>query len=287
MSAKPTFDMEWLTSQSRNIVTADKIKEIAAWREQMLVTNSFRQESEPFVLELGELKFQFYPYSAVGSLEVYQEVFRDNDHRFLPDFMGKEAMTIVDIGANQGLYALRAKQENPACRVYSFEPNPLEYATLLANIKLNRIENVSTYNFAVGDSIKEIDFEYLPNAGAISGRSVRSVLRPWIREEFITHCKVMQSTLDEFCSTHNILHIDILKIDTEGMEIEVLSGSQKALSICDRVVVERHSAELRHAVVQKLINAGFDLVHEEDPELSRYYADLYFRKNLFKTECPQ
>lgn len=278
MGIKPTLDMEWLTSQSRDAFTADKIREIALWRKKMLATNSFNQESEPFLLELGELKLQFIPYSAVGALEVYQEVFRDNDHRLLPDFIGKEAMTIVDVGANQGLYALRAKQENPACHIYCFEPNPLEYATLLANIKLNHVEGVEMFNLAVGDEVKEIEFEYLPNAGAISGRSIRTVPRPWMREEFIAHCRIMQTTLDDFCVSRNISHIDILKIDTEGMELEVLSGSKKTLSISGRLVIERHSAELRHAVVQMLDAEGFDLVHEEDPLLSSYYADIYFRK---------
>lgn len=277
MDIKPVFDVEWLTLQARDAATANKINEIALWREEMLATNSFNQGNTPFLLKLGELQLQFFPYSAVGSLEVYQEVFRDDDHRLLPDFVGKEAMTIVDVGANQGLYALRAKQENPACHVYGFEPNPLEYATLQANIRLNNIDGVDVFNVAVGDSVKEIDFEYLPNAGAISGRSIRTVPRSWMREEFITNCSIKQITLDEFCRSYSISHIDILKIDTEGMEIEVLTGSKTTLPMCDRIVIERHSADLRHDVVQMLDSAGFDLVHEEDSELSRYYADIYFR----------
>ncbi|MEI6827424.1 MAG: FkbM family methyltransferase [Desulfuromonadales bacterium] len=280
IDSKPSFDIEWLTSQARNDATVNKIKEIALWREKMLATNSFNQENEPFILELGGLKLQFFPYSAVGALEVYQEVFRDNDHRLLPDFIGKEAVTVVDVGANQGLYALRAKLENPDCHVYCLEPNPIEHATLLTNIRLNSIHGIEVFNLAIGDSGKEIDFEYLPNAGAISGRSIRTVPRSWMREEFISHCRTNQRTLDEFCRYHNISHIDILKIDTEGMEIEVLSGGNKTLSISDRIVIERHSAELRHAVVQLLDAEGFDLVHEEDPLLSRYYADIYFRKRV-------
>jgi len=276
MGIKPAFDMEWLIRQARDAASVDKIREIAVWRNEMIATNSFVQGKEPFLLLLGGLTLLFYPYSAVASLEVYQEIYRDNDHRLLSDFVGKEAKIVLDVGANQGLYALRAKQENPLCQVFCFEPNPVEYAVIQENIRLNNVEGVEILNLAVGDSVKEINFEYLPNVGSISGRGVRTVSRHWMREEFISKCSIMQTTLDNFCCSRNISHVDILKIDTEGMEIEVLTGSQKMLSICDRIVIERHSAELRHSVVQALDAAGFDLIHEEDKYLSRYYADIYF-----------
>jgi FkbM family methyltransferase len=283
MGIKPELDMEWLIRQAKDAATSDKIREIAVWRDEMFATNSFIQDKEPFLLSLEGVNLRFYPYSAVASLEVYQEIFRYNDHRLLPDFIGKEAMVLLDVGANQGMYALRAKRENPACKVYCFEPNPVEYTVLLENIRLNDVEGVETFNLAIGDSINEIDFEYLPNAGAISGRGIRTVPRNWMREEFISTCRIMQTTLDDFCESNNIMHIDILKIDTEGMEMEVLSGSKKILSICDRIVIERHSAELRHSVVQALDATGFDLVHEEDDTLSRYYADIYFRKKQYRS----
>jgi hypothetical protein len=36
-------------------------------------------------------------------------------------------------------------------------------------------------------------------------------------------------TLDQYCSKHNIKKIDLLKIDTEGFEINVLKGAEEML----------------------------------------------------------
>lgn len=271
------LDKEWLISQATDRYTSDKIVEILTWQESVLSSNRFIEGDEPFFLSLGGLTLRFQPFSAVASLEIYQEIFRDNDHRLLSDFVGKDAAVLLDVGANQGMYALRAKLENPGCKVYCFEPNPVEHETLLENIKLNKFSGIEVFHVAVGDSDKEITFEYVPNVGAISGKGIRSVERHWMREEFISECRVKQTSLDAFCDYHHISHVDILKIDTEGMEMEVLSGANTTLSKCDRIVIERHSPELRHSVVQRMDTAGFDLVYEDDELLNRYYADVYFR----------
>jgi hypothetical protein len=41
---------------------------------------------------------------------------------------------------------------------------------------------------------------------------------------------VERETVDEFCSDRGIDHIDFLKIDTEGHDLEVLRGSERLLS---------------------------------------------------------
>jgi len=278
------LDREWFISQAGDTYTADKINEIVKWQEAVLASNCFTEGDESFFLSLGKLRLRYQPFSAVASLEIYQEMFRDDDHRKLSDFIGKEAEVVLDVGANQGLYALRAKLENPGCRVYCFEPNPLEYASLVENIALNGMEGITVFHAAVGESDKDIVFEYVPGAGAISGKGVRTVERQWMREEFIARCSVKQVSLDAFCASHQIRQVDILKIDTEGMEMEVLSGSSVILANCDRVVIERHSSGLRHEVVRCMENAGFDLVYEDDALLERYYADLYFRNRNIRSK---
>lgn len=271
------LDREWLISLATNEFTVKKIDEIMELQKYIETTNKFPEGNAPFFLSLGELNLKFFPRSVVASLEIYQEIFRDNDHCLLPDFEGKDTSIIFDVGANEGFYALRTKLKNPNCTVYCFEPNPVEFGTLIENVAYNRIKGIEAVNSAVGESDKEITFEYLPSVGAISGRGVREISRHWMREEFISVCQVNQMSLDTFCRTHDIPHIDILKIDTEGMEMEVLSGSRNILLYCERVVIERHSRELRDAVVNFMEAVGFDLVHEDDELLSRYYADIYFR----------
>src|SRR4051794_4389930 len=49
----------------------------------------------------------------------------------------RQAKTIVDIGANTGVYALLAKTENPSARVIAFEPVERVFEKLAKNCGLN------------------------------------------------------------------------------------------------------------------------------------------------------
>ncbi len=89
----------------------------------------------------------------------------------------------------------------------------------------------------------------------------------------------MAITLDTLFRELNISSIDILKIDVEGMEEEILNVSVPLLNNVNRIVPERHSRNLREAVVSLLRANNFKLVYEEDPLLERYYGDLYFIRN--------
>jgi FkbM family methyltransferase len=64
----------------------------------------------------------------------------------------KHSFVFLDIGANQGLYAIGAAQ-NPNCLAcYAFEPVPTTYAYLRKNVHLNSVAGkVSTINAAISD----------------------------------------------------------------------------------------------------------------------------------------
>ena len=50
--------------------------------------------------------------------------------------------------------------------------------------------------------------------------------------------KVNTITLDKFCEEKKIKHIDILKIDVDGSELEVLLGGDKMLNMVKIILVE-------------------------------------------------
>src|ERR1019366_3383573 len=63
----------------------------------------------------------------------------------------RPGMTVVDVGANLGLYSVfLARQVGPAGRVVSFEPDPDLFALLRGNCAANAAANVEAYNMALG-----------------------------------------------------------------------------------------------------------------------------------------
>ena len=71
----------------------------------------------------------------------------------------KPAMNVIDIGANIGLFTLiLAKLVGKSGHVYSFEPDPQLFQILNENVKLNQLENVSTFQLAVSNKIGKAKF---------------------------------------------------------------------------------------------------------------------------------
>jgi hypothetical protein len=65
----------------------------------------------------------------------------------------KPGMTVIDIGANQGLYSLLfSRLVSDSGRVFSFEPDPILFDALQRNIILNSAENIQAFPVALGSS---------------------------------------------------------------------------------------------------------------------------------------
>lgn len=132
------------------------------------------------------------------------------------NFEEKNAV-IFDIGVNQGQTSKKMKSVFPQCFVYGFEPSKLCFNYLMENVK---IEKVFFYNKAVGSSNSFLEFnEY--SWSAISSLLKRADTSSKILETY----KVEVITIDDFCENNKITHINLLKTDTEGYELEVLKGA--------------------------------------------------------------
>jgi FkbM family methyltransferase len=270
------IDFDWISHRAQDYPTKHWLKQIEKWRRFTLENNKFLESDEPFMLHLGNQVLSFRKSSAFSSIEIYQEIFKENSHFIAPGFSGNDACVVFDIGANEGFYSLKLAEHNSNVKLYCIEPNPYVFEILKENMNNNNINNTVLINKAASSSIGKIDLEIIKEIACIGGRNLRIVDRPWLKDEFITHITVDSTTLDELIDKHKVLQIDILKIDAEGMEMDILHGCQNNLHRVKRIVVERHSKELRDKVVSFLRSRKFKVVFEEDPTFNQHYGDIYF-----------
>ena len=150
----------------------------------------------------------------------------------------------IDVGANVGLYALKAARlVGPAGRVLALEPGAEAYGHLASNLALNAFGWAEAIKVAASDRAGEAvlhhvplgqdpqAFSLIPNARALDGETVETV------------------TLDSLVERCGLRRIDLIKIDVEGAEPLVLAGAREVL------------ASLRPAVIFECnahINAGGD-----------------------------
>ncbi len=133
----------------------------------------------------------------------------------------KEGMTVVDVGANTGMYALQAGVAvGPTGRVYAFEPFPDVYRRLSEHIRLNGASNVLGIPVALADRDGVVTFHLgrLGSQGSL------------FRVDTDRAIQVGTRTLDSFLAERGVGRVDVVKVDVEGAEMHVLRGMHELLS---------------------------------------------------------
>jgi FkbM family methyltransferase len=164
------------------------------------------------------------------------------------------AATVVDVGANIGVYSIEsALAVGPKGRVISIEAAPEHAQKLRENLQLNRMTNVVVVETALGEvpgegklSLPEGDNLGMFTLGAVSGSHSHLVaVRP----------------LDDVIGELGVARVDFVKMDIEGSEYRALCGA-KATVTRDRptILIELNEVALRRcnsssAEVKKLLDS--------------------------------
>jgi FkbM family methyltransferase len=130
---------------------------------------------------------------------------------------------ILDIGANVGQSVGRFRKAFPTGIIHSFEPGPETFKTLSENVAPD--ERVFAWNCAVGASASRQMFQENTNSDMSSFLSLSTT--GW--GEVTRQTVVEMTTVDRFLESKSISHVDILKSDTQGYELEVLKGAEEAI----------------------------------------------------------
>lgn len=138
---------------------------------------------------------------------------------------GEAIDTIFDVGANTGQTCIELVKTFPKANIYSFEPVKATFQKLKDNVVDH--SNINCFNLALGDEDGklEINLDEDPERNSLKNAAEAQSL---IKEEI----EVLTGTT--FCARHFISSIDLLKMDTEGFEMEVLKGFGKTF-LSDKV----------------------------------------------------
>jgi FkbM family methyltransferase len=149
------------------------------------------------------------------SLRVYGE-FSPQEQHLLASLIDKDSV-VYEVGANIG--ALTIPLARRAKVVYAFEPQRLNFQMLCANIAMNQLRNVWAFPVAVGRMhgdahIPMFDPTQAGNFGAVTADGDRGEVVERIR----------LALMDNRPLPH------LIKIDVEGMELEVLMGAHALIT---------------------------------------------------------
>ena len=176
------------------------------------------------------LLMRVFPSSSMD-VSYFRKDSSDSDHPIDPKALVNELEhgdVFVDVGANIGYLSLLASRRvGESGRVFAFEPSHREFSRLLANIQINKADNLIVYSLAIGENpgflaleIEEhhtglnhlVGISEERSGGHRSRRQLTGVLR-----------------LDDALPHHDLTAIQLMKIDVEGAEMRVLQGMPELL----------------------------------------------------------
>ena len=216
---------------------------------------------------LGKYRINLDPEHAIESYYLEHGSWETHVVSFINYFL-KEGNIGVDVGANSGFHTIAmADRVGEPGKVYAFEPDSKSVNRLTRNLSLNPelVNRVIVENQGLSDSPGELKLfasgqkmgnaymskEYDPNLWNSGSPDDYEV------------CPV--TTLDQYFQ--NAL-VHFLKVDVEGMELDVLRGGQNLLSRCKPVIVfetlVEHFNKQKIQILELLLrNFGYQLFYFE------------------------
>ena len=180
----------------------------------------------------------------------FEEIFKARIYR---DYLeNKPDAVVLDIGANVGIFSLYASKY--AKQVYSLEPAKEHFDCLVRMLDFNSITNVKAINKALYTENTTLPFFHNPNKTMYS-------LHQAVADQSLNPETVETISLDKLFEDEKIEHVDLLKLDIEGTELEIINSEafRVLADKIDTVVMELHSWNGRHPNQAKetLKQAGF------------------------------
>jgi FkbM family methyltransferase len=197
---------------------------------------------------------------------------------------------VLDVGANIGIFGVRAVHAFPDVKVFAFEPIPDIFSVLEANAKEHGDGRLVPLNFGVSSSPGEARFTFYPRSPALStsdpgvwdeqpgefteavigqtkaaasvvwyARFVPKFLAGVVARHLRSASKEVVAklvTLSDIIDRYAIDRVDLLKVDCEGAELAALQGIRSEhWARVGRVVVEVHDRDGRLDAVLSLLRA--------------------------------
>jgi FkbM family methyltransferase len=178
-----------------------------------------------------------------------------HEEDIVQQFLPKRGDIVIDVGAAFGFYSIVAsKMVGQDGKVVAIEPQPDSFDMLNKNIKLNKLTNISTLNYAV--SSKKTTLKLYSSYSTVQERAGQSP------QQYI---EVRADTLDNLLRQLDLDKANWIKVDVEGAELEVLKGAAGILSKSNDLVLllEVHSPDLLTPVMELCRSYGLTVQFEK------------------------
>jgi FkbM family methyltransferase len=199
-------------------------------------------------------KYNYKVYCPATEDDYFNLTIRETD--IIELFCPKKKDIVLDVGAHLGRYTIiSSNRVGDEGKVVAIEASPLVFEKLNRNIKLNKLSNTTTMNYAVYSKKTEIKL-YFPSEGFKN--SVYNSVMSNRSQDIGKFVNVDANTLDNIIRSIDIKEEEVnwIKIDVEGAELEVLKGAHNILSKSKdiAILIEIHNTDGGKNLYREIMN---------------------------------
>ncbi len=202
---------------------------------------------------------------------------------------------VFDIGAHHGETIKLFCKNLSIKKIYSFEASPQNYQILEKNFSSFQTDKVEIYNYGIGDKISK---DFINQTIESSSSTINKLNKDSKyfekklkvlnveKESFYQKLPITILTLDHFIEKNHIENIDLIKIDTEGYELNVLKGLSKNSKKVKLIYFEHHYDDMiikdyKFSDIHKFLkNKGFIMIKKSKMIFRKSFEYVYENQEI-------
>ena len=194
---------------------------------------------------------------------------------------------VIDVGAHEGLFIADVNKLEKIKKIYAFEPQTNIFGDLSEKYSNNK--NVEIFNLAIDKEItkKDIFINKLSSTSTLSRFDSSSFflkiknLITFSRNNYVKKYQVQTNTIDNQFKNITIKN-SLLKVDVEGLELDVLIGAEKKIANEIKYVLVEHKYGKQYKNSKK--DEVHDFLSNKNFVVEKvfYYPTFHFKDVLYK-----
>jgi FkbM family methyltransferase len=259
---------------------------LAEYNNELLISFGF-QDNAAFILKMPTKYFEKYTNVKFENKKEYRSTTEYPTSEIITSNTKRKKIGF-DVGACKGESIHKFKGFD---KIYAFEPAPYVFDILTKKYKND--SRIECHQIAISDEDTYRSFNYHNHYGYSSFLEIDK------EGEFAKKCQeedpgfddvtlvfdVQTKRLDTFMQENHIEHIDFLKIDTQGTDLNVIKSLGKMINKVDIIEAEVQIKPLyknsfqKEEIIDFMEKNNFNLILEEENEIG---LDKYERRFTFK-----
>ncbi len=208
-------------------------------------------------------------------------------------FEDNKLSVLVDVGSHKGEYINSIKKQFNINKIYGFEPNPDIFKILKKKIIDKKI---NLFNYGISNKSGKIEF-YKNLESSSSTINKLNKNSKYYKKKYLflnlfnfkdveKKIEINVLRLDEFMISNKIDKIDLIKIDTEGYELNVLKSLEKKIQNIKIIHFEHHFDDMiiknynLTDIHNYLTENGFAKFFKVKMKFRKSFEYLYVNKNF-------